>query len=142
MRGYQLALTDAGVPVDYSLHYVASDVFPQEAAEWEPPPPVIDRFVAFLEGHPEVTAIYATNALLGLIAYRAVERLGLRIPADISLVCIDPLEAIPLSLPRITAAVQQGKEIQDTAVQLLHELMAGKPPRQYSSRCTCSERAR
>lgn len=128
IRGYVQALTAAGVPVDYSLHYVTDDVFPM-MQDWEPPPAIVGRFVDFLNAHPDVTAIYATNEELALIAYRATEWMHLRIPEDISLVCIDPLEAIPLSVPRVTAALQQGTQIGVTAVQLLQELMAGKPPR-------------
>jgi DNA-binding LacI/PurR family transcriptional regulator len=44
-------------------------------------------------------------------------------------VCIDPLEAIPLSVPRVTAAVQDVEAMGLTAMRLLQELMAGKPPR-------------
>jgi DNA-binding LacI/PurR family transcriptional regulator len=128
IRGYVLALTGAGVPVDYSLHYVVHAPF-TVALQWEPAPEMISQFVAFLEQHPGVTAIYATNAQLALLAYRATNHLHLRIPDDISLVCIDPLEAIPLSLPALTCAVQPADAIGETAVTLLREAMAGQPPR-------------
>jgi DNA-binding LacI/PurR family transcriptional regulator len=129
LRGYVQALTDASVPVDFSLHFTPSG-FPNPASVgWEPAPEVLDRFVDFLQTHPDVTAIFATNAALGLLALRAAERLRWRIPDDISLVCIDPLEAIPLSVPRVTAAVQDVEAMGLTAMRLLQELMAGKPPR-------------
>jgi GntR family transcriptional regulator of arabinose operon len=128
VRGYVRALTDAGVPVDYSLHYIISTSAEVEPI-WVPGDDVIEPFVAFLEDRPDVTAIFATNAFLGLIAYRAIERLGLRIPENISLVCVDPLEAIPLELPAVTCGVQQGEAIGRTAVTLLQEVMSGKPPR-------------
>jgi DNA-binding LacI/PurR family transcriptional regulator len=128
MRGYVQALTAAGVPVDYSLHYVAGDLSPK-SSNWEPAPSVVDHFVDFLQTHIHVTAIFATNASLALVALRALERLRLRIPEDMSLVCIDPIEAIPLSLPMVTAAVQQADAIGAMAVQLLEEALAGKPPR-------------
>ena len=128
IRGYVQALTGAGIPVDYSLHYVVDTA---ETADhcWRPEQDIIDRVVEFIETHPSVTAIYATNALLALIAYRAIKQLNLLIPEDISLVCIDPLEAIPLSLPAVTCAVQQGEAIGQTAVTLLQEALAGKPSR-------------
>jgi DNA-binding LacI/PurR family transcriptional regulator len=128
MRGYVQALTDAGVPVDYSLHYVVDSAESAES-DWVPERNKVDNFVRFLQAHPQVTAIYATNALLGLIAFRALEALQLQIPGDISLVCIDPLEAIPLSLPAITCAVQQGEELGRMAVTLLEEAMRGEQPR-------------
>jgi DNA-binding LacI/PurR family transcriptional regulator len=128
IRGYVLALTGAGVPVDYSLHYVVHAPF-TVTLDWEPAPELISQFVGFLQEHPGVTAIYATNAQLALLAYRATQRLRLRIPEDISLVCVDPLEAIPLTLPSISCAVQPADAIGEMAVTLLQEAMAGKPPR-------------
>jgi GntR family transcriptional regulator of arabinose operon len=128
IRGYVQALTDANVPVDYSLHYVV-EYQEGETTAWEPAPEIVEAFVQFLRAHPHVTAIYATNAFVGLVGYRAVQRLGLRLPEDLSLVSIDPLEAIPLSLPAVTCGVQQGEAIGRTAVTLLQELMAGEPPR-------------
>jgi DNA-binding LacI/PurR family transcriptional regulator len=128
MHGYVQALTAASVPVDYSLHYIAGDVS-SIRVDWEPEPSAVRHFVEFLEAHPDVTAIFATNAILGLLALRALERLALRIPEDMSLVCIDPLQAIPLSLPAIAAAEQQAEAIGATAVALLQEALAGKPPR-------------
>ena len=128
MRGYVQALTAAGAPVDYSLHYVASDV-PTGTTEWEPTPEAVDHFVEFLRKRTHVTAIYATNASLGLLALRTVERLGLRIPDQLSVVCIDPVEAIPLYLRPLTTAAQQDEVIGITAIQLLQEALAGKPPR-------------
>ena len=121
------ALTLAGAAVDYSLHYVVGTA--EEGSLWVPRPQVVDAFTEYLQDHADVTAIYATNAFLGLVAFRAIERLGLRIPEDISFVCIDPLEAIPLALPAVTCGLQQAETIGRTAVALLHEMMAGKPPR-------------
>ena len=128
LRGYVEALTDAGVPVDYSLHYVVDNSRVTDAG-WEPDQEVVAGFVTFLLAHPEVTAIYATNAYMGIIALRAVQHLHLQIPADISLVCIDPLEAAPLSVPAITCALQQSAVMGRTAVALLQEVISGKPPR-------------
>jgi GntR family transcriptional regulator of arabinose operon len=128
LRGYVGALTLADLPVDYSLHYVISTT--EEADPWwEPSTHVVDAFAEFLCTHSDVTAVYATNAFLALVAFRAIERLHLRIPEDISFVCIDPLEAIPLSLPAVTCCVQQADAIGRTAVALLREMLAGKPPR-------------
>ena len=128
LRGYVEALTDAGVPVDYSLHYVVDNSRVTESG-WEPRQEVVAGFASFLLAHAEVTAIYATNAYMGIIALRAVQYLRLQIPADLSLVCIDPLEAAPLSVPAITCALQQSAAMGRTAVALLQDVMAGKPPR-------------
>lgn len=128
ISGYIDALTDAGISVNYALHYLQSSNGLLDES-FEPAPPVVENFAEFLRTHPEVTAIYANNALLALVAYRAAQRLQLRIPEDMSLACIDPLEALPLSLPAITCGVQQVELMGSTAVTLLQEVMAGKPPR-------------
>ncbi|MGH2391268.1 MAG: substrate-binding domain-containing protein [Chloroflexota bacterium] len=128
MRGYVQALTAAGVPVDYSLHYVAADIT-LGRTDWKLPAELVDHFAGFLKTHAHVTAIYATNAQLGLLALRAIEHLGLKIPDEISLVCIDPVEAIPLCLRPLTTAVQQDEVIGTTAIQLLQEVLGGRPPR-------------
>ncbi len=127
VRGYVRALTLAGVPVDYSLHYVVATE--EEGSMWEPSEHVVRAFAEYLRDRPEVSAVYATNAFLALVAFRAIECLGLRIPEDISFVSIDPLEAIPLALPAATCGVQQAEEIGRTAVALLQEMLSGKPPR-------------
>ncbi len=127
VRGYVRALTLAGAPVDYTLHYVVSSE--EEAAVWEPGTHVVQAFAEFLRCHADVTAVYATNAFLGLVAFRAIELLCLRIPEDVSFICIDPLEAIPMTLPAMTCGLQQGEAIGRTAVSLLQEMLVGKPPR-------------
>jgi len=114
----------------YTAFRVATFSTTEEADPWwEPSTHVVDAFAEFLCAHTDVTAVYATNAFLALVAFRAVERLHLRIPEDISFVCIDPLEAIPLSLPTVTCCVQQADAIGRTAVVLLREMLAGQPPR-------------
>jgi DNA-binding LacI/PurR family transcriptional regulator len=151
LAGYVQALTAAGVPVDYSLHFITEvtkepwhwgpldEEIPFEGENtpadlavdwrWEPPAEEVARFATFLRARPQVTALYATNTTLGLLALRAIEHLHLRIPQDLSLVCIDPIEAIPLSLPAVTVAVQQAEAIGRTAVQLLLEAIDHQPPR-------------
>lgn|GEM_PF-671919 len=129
IHGYVQALTEAGIPVDYSLHYVLSTLDDVNNPPWDLQPRVVEDFVDFLQAHADVTAVYATNAFLGLVAWRAIQRLGLRIPDDMSLICVDPLETIPLSVPEVTCGVQQGEAIGRTAVALLQDVMAGKSPR-------------
>jgi DNA-binding LacI/PurR family transcriptional regulator len=129
IQGYMLAHADAGVPVDFSLHYVVSDVPQFVLPDWEPASDLVDRFATFLKDHPDVTAVYATNTLMGVVALRAFARLTWQIPQDISLACVDLIEAIPLHLPPVSAALQQNEEIGSTAVTLLHEVLQGQPCR-------------
>ncbi|WP_405117128.1 GntR family transcriptional regulator [Paenibacillus sp. FSL K6-1217] len=49
----------------------------------------IARLVAHLQSHPSITALFAIEYNIALLAKTAVERLGLRIPEDISIICFD-----------------------------------------------------
>lgn len=49
----------------------------------------IERLVRHLERHPAITALFASEYNIALLAKEAVRRLGLRIPDDISIVCFD-----------------------------------------------------
>jgi DNA-binding LacI/PurR family transcriptional regulator len=129
LGGFIQACTGAGVPVDYSLHYIQNPSRLVDDPAWEPSADVVQNFAEFLRDQPDVTAIYAFNAELALVACRAIALLDLRIPDEISLVCVDLLEAIPMALPAITCATQQGETMGRTALTLLQEVIAGKPPR-------------
>ncbi|WP_379131824.1 GntR family transcriptional regulator [Paenibacillus sp. sgz500958] len=49
----------------------------------------ISRLISHLESHPSITALFAIEYNIALLAKTAVERLGLRIPEDISIICFD-----------------------------------------------------
>ncbi|MFC3746406.1 GntR family transcriptional regulator [Paenibacillus sp. GCM10012306] len=49
----------------------------------------ISRLVSHLQSHPTITALFAIEYNIALLAKTAVERLGLRIPEDISIICFD-----------------------------------------------------
>ncbi len=131
LEGYTVGLADAHIPLDRTLLYV-EDHFEEIATDGFVPAAYIDRFTEYLRTMPEITAIFASNAALALLAFRAAERLRLRIPDDISLVCIDALQTYPLTLPTITCAVQQSFEIGMLAVELLREQLAGHLPRRVT----------
>jgi LacI family transcriptional regulator len=89
----------------------------------------VERFAGYLRGHQRVTALFTTNAGLGLLAIRAADRLGLRVPDDLSLAGIDPVEAFPISIRAITCAIQPGEAIGRTAIDLIREGLEGKAAR-------------
>ncbi|MEV5025714.1 GntR family transcriptional regulator [Paenibacillus sp. LPE1-1-1.1] len=49
----------------------------------------IDKLMAHLKSRPEITALFAIEYNIALLAKAAVERIGLRIPQDISIICFD-----------------------------------------------------
>ena len=128
LEGYTQALAAAHIPLDRSLVYVEERLRDAPNA-WQPRDDVVDSFAAYLQGRPETTAVFATNSALALLALRAAERLQWRIPDDLSVISIDPLEAIPLALPTFTCMLQQEVELGMLGVRLLQEQLAGRPPR-------------
>jgi DNA-binding LacI/PurR family transcriptional regulator len=127
LDGYMHALAGAGIPVDHSLIYIDERCSPHSDAQV--PEDHVRRFADFLQRRPDVTAIFASNAHLGLLARRALDHLGLQVPEDVSLVSIDGLPGMSMARPTITCAIQPSWEIGARAVELLQEGLAGKPPR-------------
>jgi DNA-binding LacI/PurR family transcriptional regulator len=128
LEGYAQELAAAGIPLHRSLLYVEDGLL-QLPASWLLPDTLIDRLAAFLRRKSEVTAIFATNAGLALLARYAAERLGWRVPDDLSIASIDAVECLPLTVPAVTCALQQEEEIGATAIALLQEQLSGGPPR-------------
>lgn len=129
LSGYTQALADAALPADLSLHYIQEPFqeFPLPNAEMDR---AVDRLTAYLRQRADITAIFAANAGLALLALRAAERLQRRVPDDLSIVSIDDVRAFPLLLRDLTCGVQQGEQIGRTAISLLHQLISGELPRQ------------
>lgn len=128
VAGYLQALADAGIPQSRSLVYT-EEQFDVWADGDGTPEAHVARFATYLLEHPAITAVFATNTALALLAWRAAERLGWRIPRDLSVVTIDPLSAVPYAPPLFTCGLQRGFEMGKAAVELLLEQMAGQPPR-------------
>jgi DNA-binding LacI/PurR family transcriptional regulator len=128
LDGYAQALADAGIPQARFLVYREKQFDVWADGNGMPEAPVT-RFASYLTEHPAITAVFATNTALALLAWRASQRLGWRIPADLSVVSVDPLSAVPHGPPLFTCARQQGFEMGTTAVELLLEQMAGQPSR-------------
>jgi LacI family transcriptional regulator len=74
-QGYRQALRAGGVAVDYN-----ADCSPDDAEE---------ATRQLLSANPQITALFACNDHVALRAARAAQRLGLRIPNDLSLVGFD-----------------------------------------------------
>lgn len=49
----------------------------------------IDKIMRHLQAHPSITAFFAIEYNIALLAKAAVTRLGLRIPEDVSIICFD-----------------------------------------------------
>jgi len=70
---------------------------------------------------PRPTAIFSANNLMTVGVLRALAELGLRAPADVSLVGFDDMDWYPLAAPPITAVAQPAQAIGARAAKRLLE---------------------
>jgi len=114
-QGYELALEEAGLPLDPSL--VVEGNF-KELGGYR----AASALLA-LERRP--TAIFAVNNLMTMGALKAMHEARLRIPDDISMVGFNDMPWLPLLQPPLTAICQPTYEIGTRAAQLLFHRLQG-----------------
>lgn len=81
---------------------------------------------SFLREHPEITAVMATEYSSAVMVRQATQRMGLRIPDDISLTCFDSPKTLQGEY-YFTHIAQRENEIGECAVNLLIEQLSSKP---------------
>ncbi|MGW2091371.1 LacI family DNA-binding transcriptional regulator [Promicromonospora sukumoe] len=115
IAGWRSALADAGAPVPDVVH-----------GDWSPRSGYEATTELLARG--SVTAIFAANDHMAIGAIRAVERAGLRVPQDVSVVGFDDApEAEFLSTP-LTTVRQDFAEVTRLAVHRLVRAVEGRPP--------------
>jgi LacI family transcriptional regulator len=74
---------------------------------------------------PPPTAIFATNDIVAVGAWRSLLELGIRVPQDMSLVGFDDIEMSRLCIPPLTTVQQDKKAMAGEATALLLRLLGG-----------------
>jgi LacI family transcriptional regulator len=115
LAGYRAALERAGIRYDKTLVQPGTG-HPTEAEH--PARTLLDRA-------PDLTAIFATNNLMAENALAEIQRRGLAIPGDLSLVAFDDVSWMSIVHPAVTAVAQPTAEIGRTAADLLLARMGG-----------------
>lgn len=115
LKGYQLALSEAGIAYDPSL-LCEGDFRRNQARE---------QTLALLQRRKDITAIFAANGMTGLGAFEALHQLGLKCPEDISLVLLDDIQGADVFHPRLTVAVQPAYAMGYQAMKLLLRRVCG-----------------
>jgi LacI family transcriptional regulator len=118
--GYLAALRAAGLPWDRELIRVAE--FSREGAALET--------ARALELSPRPTAVFATDYVMTLGAYEAVQQSGLLFPEDVSLLGFDDSEWTTIVRPTLTVLTQPAYDIGATAARRLIARLNGddSPP--------------
>ncbi|POY36687.1 LacI family transcriptional regulator [Solitalea longa] len=73
--------------------------------------------------HPELDTIFFATNYLGIIGLESILNLGLRIPADIKMICFDDHDVFRLYPPGITCIQQPVEEIARTATKVLTDML-------------------
>jgi LacI family transcriptional regulator len=114
-QGYRQAMAAAGVPVSEDLVLVGG-YDAQASAECTR---------TLLASSDPPTAIFAANDVSAIAAIQAAAGLGLRVPADLSVVGFDNIPESALSTPPLTTVNQPIRQMGERSIQLLLRLMRG-----------------
>lgn len=112
--GWRAALEDAGRRIP--------DVV---AGDWSPASGH-DAMVTLLEDRP--TAVFVANDHMAIGAIRAIERAGLRVPADVSVVGFDDIPESAFLSTALTTVRQDFEGRTAFAISLLIDAVEGRPP--------------
>jgi len=134
LEGWRDALRDAAVDAPESLVLEVSDWLPELAAE------ALHKRIA-TKGL-DFTAVLAAGDSLALGAAMGVDRAGLKVPDDVSVVGMDDLPQAAFHKPPLTTMHIPMREIGAVALKLLLEGFGGDPlpPRRIELACNLVER--
>ncbi len=89
--------------------------------------PVPPRLAAWLRQLPKPVGVVCPTTGGGGYLIRACHKLGLRVPEDIAVVGVDDADLAIASTPALTTVLLAGHQIGREAMQLLDQMMNGKP---------------
>jgi DNA-binding LacI/PurR family transcriptional regulator len=113
LAGYRDAFESMDRPVDEKLIY-------REEANLDGGVQLI-RKIRSVRDRP--TAIYIGDPLTAVAAINEANRLGLKVPDDLSVVGFDDAQIRHITLPKMTAVVQDAREVGREAFEVLHQLI-------------------
>jgi DNA-binding LacI/PurR family transcriptional regulator len=109
LAGFSDTLRERGIELDTSRVYEGS--FQYETG--------IEGVREFLADGIDVTAIWAQSDLIAFGAMAELERVGRKVPGDISVIGLDDIEFARISVPALTTVKQPFKEMCEKAVELI-----------------------
>lgn len=84
-----------------------------------PQPAIIQQISTFVRKHRQMDALLFSTNYLGVAGLESIDRLGLRIPGDLAVVCFDDHDVFRLYPPGISAFEQPIARIAKAAISLL-----------------------
>ncbi|WP_213950469.1 LacI family DNA-binding transcriptional regulator [Tepidanaerobacter syntrophicus] len=120
LEGYIAAHKESGLPVDYSIiengQYTINDAY--QAA------------INILKSPTPPTAIFATDDIKAIGAYKAIKELNLKIPDDISLVGHNNYEYSTIMSPELTTIDVPIEQLGKVSAKVLFDLIEGRKTQQ------------
>jgi len=94
VNGYKKALAEASIeePIIYPGYFDREKAY--------------DSTIKLMREHPEITAIFYASDMMAVGGLKALKNMGLKVPADISIISIDGLEIAALMEPPLTNLAQ------------------------------------
>jgi LacI family transcriptional regulator len=139
LRGWEQALREAGLPIDYSLVVQADPRFygvvasgsgsvslVKPASQRQALPSAYEALQRLLNLPQRPSAIFVASNQLTLGALYALKASGLRCPDDVSLLSFDDHDWAPLFSPPLTVVRQPTYELGQTAACLLMQMINGE----------------
>lgn len=125
LEGYQRALSANSIPIDRNLWLIDTPVEESEGRWSMFSSAQVDVIRTFLQSHPQLTAVFTLNGGMGLATLQAAGDLGLRVPADLSIVSYDGGDLTDPAPWPLTYVDQNPEAMGAAAVRLLCERIAG-----------------
>lgn len=116
LRGYELALTEAGIEIDAALIELGD--FREQSG--------YDAACRLLNREPRPTALLVANNEMTAGVLSALQEAGLRLPYDLSLVSFDDVRWARYVDPPLTVIAQPLKQMGEAAAELLLQQLAGR----------------
>lgn len=116
LDGFNQALAEAGIPADPRL--VRHGDFRLESGYRLAKEMLLD--------HEPPTALFASNAMMGFGALKAIHELGLRCPEDVALAMFDDVPFGDVIQPRLTVVAQPAYQMGQVGAQLLIARLEGR----------------
>jgi DNA-binding LacI/PurR family transcriptional regulator len=118
LAAFRVALAAAGVAADPSLetetNFTAAEAY--------------ERALDLLQRDERPTALLCSNDVMAQAAHAAAQKLGLRVPTDLSIAGLAGLPGPRLGAPALATVIVDFEQVGATAATLLLKLIADRPP--------------
>jgi DNA-binding LacI/PurR family transcriptional regulator len=84
--------------------------------------------IDLLKQHSNLTAIISMNDRMAMGAVRQIQKMGRRVPDDVTVVGYDNIDSSEICTPPLTTIDQQATHLGRTAAQMLFEVLKGEKP--------------